>query len=175
MQETQETWIQFLGWEDPLGPEMAAHSSILGWKNLMDRGAWRAIVQGVSKRWMTDTFGYSLLQGIFLTQVSCIAVRFFIIWANQRSPIIWLVYPKPAWALESSEVFIILLQTSWPHHRSVASGSQVGRLGTWLWRSSMLGDRWPEAVSQVAAVDLDPRDANMYSSKTIVGITIAII
>ena len=36
MQETQETWIQFLGWQDPLEKEMAAHSSILGWKNLMD-------------------------------------------------------------------------------------------------------------------------------------------
>ena len=28
----QETWIQSLGWEDPLEKEMAAHSSILAWK-----------------------------------------------------------------------------------------------------------------------------------------------
>ena len=28
----QETWIQFLGWEDPLEKEMAIHSSILAWK-----------------------------------------------------------------------------------------------------------------------------------------------
>ena len=27
----QETWVQSLGWEDPLEKEMAAHSSILAW------------------------------------------------------------------------------------------------------------------------------------------------
>ena len=32
MQETQETWVQFLVWEDPLEDEMATHSSILAWK-----------------------------------------------------------------------------------------------------------------------------------------------
>ena len=29
MQETEETWVQSLGWEDPLEEEMATHSSIL--------------------------------------------------------------------------------------------------------------------------------------------------
>ena len=28
----QETWVQPLGWEDPLEKEMAAHFSILAWK-----------------------------------------------------------------------------------------------------------------------------------------------
>ena len=28
----QETWIQFLGWEDPLEKEIATHSSILAWE-----------------------------------------------------------------------------------------------------------------------------------------------
>ena len=28
----QETWVQFLGLEDPLEEEMAIHSSILAWK-----------------------------------------------------------------------------------------------------------------------------------------------
>ena len=32
MQETQEMWVQSLGWEDPLEEEMATHSSILAWK-----------------------------------------------------------------------------------------------------------------------------------------------
>ena len=27
----QETWVQSLGWEDPLKEEMAAHFSILAW------------------------------------------------------------------------------------------------------------------------------------------------
>ena len=28
----QETWVQYLGQEDPLEKEMAAHSSILAWR-----------------------------------------------------------------------------------------------------------------------------------------------
>jgi len=28
----QETWVRFLGWEDPLEKEMATHSSVLAWK-----------------------------------------------------------------------------------------------------------------------------------------------
>ena len=28
----QETWVRFLGWEDPLEKEMAIHSSTLTWK-----------------------------------------------------------------------------------------------------------------------------------------------
>ena len=32
MQETQETWVQLLGLEDPLEEEIATHPSILAWK-----------------------------------------------------------------------------------------------------------------------------------------------
>ena len=32
MQETQETWVQFLGGEDNLEEEMATHSSALAWE-----------------------------------------------------------------------------------------------------------------------------------------------
>ena len=32
MQETEENWVQFLRWEDPLVKEMATYSSILAWK-----------------------------------------------------------------------------------------------------------------------------------------------
>ena len=28
-----ETWVQFLGWEDPLEKGMATHSSILAWRS----------------------------------------------------------------------------------------------------------------------------------------------
>ena len=44
-----ETWVQSLGWEDPLEEGMATHSGILGWRIPMDRGAWRATVCGVAK------------------------------------------------------------------------------------------------------------------------------
>ena len=32
MQDTQEMWVQSLGWEDSLEEGMATHSSILAWK-----------------------------------------------------------------------------------------------------------------------------------------------
>ena len=32
VQETQVTWVQSLGWEDPLEKKMGTHSSILAWK-----------------------------------------------------------------------------------------------------------------------------------------------
>ena len=35
----QETWVQSLGWEDPLEEDMATHFSILAWRLLIDRGA----------------------------------------------------------------------------------------------------------------------------------------
>ena len=41
-----ETWLQSLGWEDPLEKSMATHCSILAWRIPMSRGAWR---HGVAK------------------------------------------------------------------------------------------------------------------------------
>ena len=32
IQEMQETWVGYLGWEDLLEEEVAVHSGILGWK-----------------------------------------------------------------------------------------------------------------------------------------------
>ena len=51
MQETQDTWVQSLGWEDPLEEEMTTHFSSLAWLNPMDRGAWKATVHGIAKSW----------------------------------------------------------------------------------------------------------------------------
>ena len=45
----QETWVRSLDWEDPLKEGMTAHSTLLARRILMDRGAWRATVQGVAK------------------------------------------------------------------------------------------------------------------------------
>ena len=44
-----ETWVQSLGWEDPLEEGMATHSSIPAWRIPMERGAWWAAVHGVGK------------------------------------------------------------------------------------------------------------------------------
>ena len=45
----QETWIQSLGWEDPLEKGMATLSSVLAWRIPIDKGAWWATVLGVAK------------------------------------------------------------------------------------------------------------------------------
>ena len=45
----RETWVQSLGWEDPLEEGLATHSSILAWRIPMDRGACWAKVHGVAK------------------------------------------------------------------------------------------------------------------------------
>ena len=45
----QETWVQSLGWEDPLEEGMKTHSNILAWRIPMERGAWQAMVHGVTK------------------------------------------------------------------------------------------------------------------------------
>ena len=37
--EMRETWVQYMGWEDPLEKEMETHSSILAWENPLDGGA----------------------------------------------------------------------------------------------------------------------------------------
>ena len=47
----QETWVRYLGWEDPLEEGMATHSSILAWGIPMDQEAWQATAHGVPKSW----------------------------------------------------------------------------------------------------------------------------
>ena len=42
-----ETWVQSLGWEDPLEEGMATHSRVLAWRIPMDRGVWWATVHEV--------------------------------------------------------------------------------------------------------------------------------
>ena len=51
-----ETWVWFLGWEDPREKGKATHSSTLAWRIPMDRGVWQATVLGtqrVGHDWVT--------------------------------------------------------------------------------------------------------------------------
>ena len=45
----RETWARSLDWEDPLEEGIATHSTVLGWRILMNRGAWQAAVPGVQR------------------------------------------------------------------------------------------------------------------------------
>ena len=57
----QDTWVQSLGGQDPLEKGMATHSSILAWRNPMNRGARWATVYGIAKirkRLVTITFTF---------------------------------------------------------------------------------------------------------------------
>ena len=49
-----KTWVQSLGWEDPLEEGMATHSSVLAWRICMDRGAWWATAHGITQSWSTQ-------------------------------------------------------------------------------------------------------------------------
>ena len=50
----QEIQVQPLGWEDPLEKGMAYPLQCSSLENSMDRGAWWAIVHGVSESDMTE-------------------------------------------------------------------------------------------------------------------------
>ena len=56
----QETWVWFLGWEDPLEKGMATYSSILAWRIpwTEDPGGWAAVhgSQRVRHDWVTNIF-----------------------------------------------------------------------------------------------------------------------
>ena len=47
----QETWVQSLGWEDPLEKGMATHSSILAWKILWTEEPGGLQSVGLPKSW----------------------------------------------------------------------------------------------------------------------------
>ena len=47
----QETWVQSLGWENPLEKGMATHSSILAWKILWTEEPGGLQSVGLPKSW----------------------------------------------------------------------------------------------------------------------------
>ena len=53
-----ETWVQSLGWEDPLEKVLGTHSSIVAWRNPKGRGPWWATVYGVSELDVTEQLSF---------------------------------------------------------------------------------------------------------------------
>ena len=78
----QETWVQSLGWEDPLEEGMATHSSILAWKTPWTEepgGLWYMGSQRVRHDWATKHTSFNLteissthLSQSTLTRVPCL-------------------------------------------------------------------------------------------------------
>ena len=76
----QETWVHFLGWEDPLEKEMATHSSILAWRTpwteqpgrLQSMGS-RRVRHSLSD--FTFTFYFHALEKKMATHSSALAWR----------------------------------------------------------------------------------------------------
>ena len=71
----QETWVQSLGWEDPLGEGNGNPFQDSCLENSMDGGAWWGIVHGVTKSW---TIYWTLIKYIICTYFSHSVVVFSI-------------------------------------------------------------------------------------------------
>ena len=71
MQETQETWVQLLGQEDPLEQEIAACFSILAWKIPQTEEPGRLQSMG-SKESDTTEYILHVCMGLFLDFLVCL-------------------------------------------------------------------------------------------------------
>ena len=59
----QETWVPFLGWEDPLEKSMATHSSILAWRIPRTEEPGRLQSMGCKELDMTERLSLHLGKG----------------------------------------------------------------------------------------------------------------
>ena len=58
-----ESWIQSLGWEDPLEKEMSNPLQYSCLENPMDGGVWQATIHGLTKSWMQlSDFTFTLVK-----------------------------------------------------------------------------------------------------------------
>ena len=72
----QEMRVWSLGQEDPLEKEMAVPSSILFWKNPMDRGTWWPVVHGVTKSRarLSDYFDFHIVTCCYSVTPLCLTL-----------------------------------------------------------------------------------------------------
>ena len=69
--EMQETWVQSLGWEDPLEKEMTSHSSILAWKipwRELPGRLWFIALQRIRHDWAANTETTNIKEAIIASQ-----------------------------------------------------------------------------------------------------------
>ena len=124
MQDTQEMHVQSLDQEDPLEEEMATHSSILAWKNLMDRGAWWATVHGSQRVGHDWAHTESRLFILILDIIPC--YHYFaaqIVWIWPMDTLSWLL--PNAMRVQASLVLSLL----WSWFEPFLQGALVSFIG----------------------------------------------
>ena len=111
-----ETWVQSLGWEDPLEEGTTTHSSILAWRIPMDRGAWQATVHGVEKGWtrLSDSTRHSIF-GESHYSAHCMSRL------SPPAPTMHVHFHLTSTPLVSTLIFFF----SWPCHTVLDLGSQT--------------------------------------------------
>ena len=68
----QETWVQSLGWEDPLEKKMATHSSILAWRIHRQRSLVCYNSLGCNELDRTE-WVHTIIVGVYWVNFKCIA------------------------------------------------------------------------------------------------------
>ena len=90
----KNTWVQFLGWEDPLEKRTATHSSILAWRNLWAEEAGRLYI-------VHECIFISQPQGANLPfeQLFTYCPIANGLWISDVSHVLSLIFKGPSWSL----------------------------------------------------------------------------
>ena len=106
----RETWVQSLGWEDPVEESIATHSSILAWRIPMNRGAWWATVLGVAEwdttEWLSIAHGYFQMSLSHHLNVGSIKVQIFMFCSLIPKPKTVLAQGRPSINIWEKSLFI---------------------------------------------------------------------
>ena len=73
-----ETWVQSLGWDDPLEKGKATHSCVLAWRTPWT--GWSMESQRVGHDWVTFTFTFLCIKGQYLCFIIFIYFIFWLRW-----------------------------------------------------------------------------------------------
>ena len=176
MQETQEMQVQSLGWEDPL-EEIATYSSIIAWKNPMDRGAWWAIVR-VTKSWTqwsagvcvcththilhTNTMGSSPPAPNRYVHIASVQFSFSVVsnslWPHGLHGVAWPGFPVHHQLPELAQTYVHRVSDAIQPSHPLSSPSPTFNLsqhwGIFQWISSSSGGQSTAASASILPVNI---------------------